>query len=202
MGPLLLAMALSQPPTDIVVVGVVVSPDPVHSTVILQMGSRSHVASPGETAFGGVVRDITTQGASLEFDGRVVQLRVRKPTEVLVKAAPAPPAPADPGAERTMARKDLERRLGTEMSRIMSETAVSSVANGGVKGVALNRVPQGTLLTDAGLQQGDIITEVDGVSIDSPITLLSLYPKLQTESQFQAVVLRNGMPVTLTLSLH
>jgi type II secretory pathway component PulC len=198
---MLLALAVSQPPTDIVAVGVVVSPDPTRSSVILQVGPRSHVASIGETAFGFRVREITPRTVSLDFEGRVVQLRVRKPAE-LVQAPPPPVAPPEPPGERTLARKDLERRLGTEMPRIMSETAVASVTTGGVKGVVLNRVPQGTLLTDAGLEQGDIITQVDGVAIDSPLTLLSLYPKLQTESQFQAIVLRNGMPVTLTLSLH
>jgi type II secretion system protein C len=198
----LLLLALSQPPGDIVAVGVVVSPDPRHSSAILQSGPRSHVATIGEMAFGGRVTAITPKSVTLDFDGRPVQLRVQKAAEGLPVARPLVPQAADSLAARSMSRTDLEKRLGSEMPRIMSETAVATVATGGVKGVVLSRLPQGTLLTDAGLQQGDIITEVDGVSIDSPVALLSLYPRLQTESQFQAVVLRNGQPVTLTLSLR
>lgn len=198
----LLLMALSQPPTDIVAVGVVVSPDPRHSSAILQSGTRSHVATIGEMAFGGVVTAISPKTVTLDFEGRSVQLRVQKSAEALPVSLPVAPHTAALPAARSMARIDLEKRLGSEMPRIMSETAVASVASGGVKGVVLNKVPQGTILTDAGLQQGDIITEVDGVSIDSPVTLLSLYPKLQTESQFQATVVRNGQSVTLTLSLR
>jgi type II secretion system protein C len=195
-----LLLALSQPPTDLTAIGIVVSKVAGHSTVVLQSGGRTRVVATGEAAFGGRVESISPRSVILDYDGRRVELRLQRGDET-AHAVAAPTAAPDP-ATRSMARADLEKRLGSEMGRIMTETAVSQVATGSVRGVALNRVPQGSLLTDAGLQQGDIITEVDGVAIDSPVTLLSLYPKLQTETQFQAVVMRNGQPVTLTLSLH
>ena len=36
---------------------------------------------------------------------------------------------------------------------------------------------------------------------DSLPTLISLWPRLQNEKQIQAVVMRNGQPVTLSITL-
>jgi type II secretory pathway component PulC len=73
---------------------------------------------------------------------------------------------------------------------------------GRVAGLALTRVPESSLLTDAGLQPGDVLTELNGTAIDGMASLMALYPRLQTESELQAVVLRNGVPVRLTVSLR
>jgi serine protease Do len=88
------------------------------------------------------------------------------------------------------------------MPKILSQTVATPVSSGSIHGVALSRIPDGSLLTDAGLQEGDILTEVDGVAIDSLASLMALYPRLQTATDVQAVVLRKGQPVTLSLSLH
>jgi S1-C subfamily serine protease len=63
-------------------------------------------------------------------------------------------------------------------------------------------MPDSTLLTDAGLRAGDVLTEVNGVPIDSLATLIGLWPRLQTESAVNAVVLRNGHPVSLSVTLR
>jgi type II secretion system protein C len=196
---LLLLLILGHPPDDLVAVGVVVSPDALRSSAILRSGGKSHVATVGEKAFGGRLTAVSARSVTVEFEGRSTEIPVKSAGTPQVFA---PPNPMDAGAARTLSRADLDKRLGSEIPRIMAETVLTPVNAGSVKGVALSRIPQGSLLTDAGLQQGDVLTEVDGVPIDSPMTLLSLYPKLQTESQVQAVVLRNGQPVTLTLSLR
>ena len=63
-------------------------------------------------------------------------------------------------------------------------------------------VREGTVLTDVGLQAGDILTEVNGVPIDSMATLIALYGRLQGESVIHAQVLRNGQPVSLGVVLR
>ena len=119
-----------------------------------------------------------------------------------IAAVAAEPATADPGA-LTMDRRDLERRLSQETSRILAETALVPVQNGSqVEGFAITRMPEGTLLTDAGLKAGDIVTEINGTPIDSLATLIGLWPKLQNETSVRATVLRGGQPVTLSLSLR
>ncbi|HWX24913.1 MAG TPA: PDZ domain-containing protein, partial [Vicinamibacteria bacterium] len=191
----LLVLALATPPDALAAVGVVVSQDPARSMAILRLGDKSRVAGVGETVFGGRITAISPRAVTLDFDGRSAQIPVKSAGgPPVAPPSPSPPAPA-PGA-KTLARADLEKRLGAEMPRILSETVLTPVNAGGIHGFSLNRVPEGSLLTEAGLQEGDVLTEVDGVPIDSLATLMSLYPRLQTASEVRAVVLRKGQPVT------
>jgi type II secretion system protein C len=204
---LLLLSALATPPSDLTVVGVVTSPRPERSVAILRSGDRTRVAAVGETAFGGRLAQVTAVAVILEFEGRPVELRL----PVGPAAPPAPPAvasrtepPEDPATPaRTLPRADVERRLGQETPRILAETTLVPVSEGGrIAGFALTRVPEGSLLTDAGLRAGDVLVSVNDVAIDSLPTLIGLWPRLQNERELRAVVLRNGQPISLAVTLR
>jgi len=192
------ALALSPaPPSDLTAVGVVVGSRPA---AILRSGTHSRVVSVGDSVFGGRVVGISSAGVTLEFGGTRTQLSLSKG----LPAAPAPPTVADesPRPAQTMERREVERRLGQEMPRILAETAVVSLAEQGLgTGVSLTRVAEGTLLTDVGLRVGDVLVSVNGVPVDSLATLIGLWPRFQNESQVTAVVLRGGQPTSLTVSL-
>lgn len=200
---LLLALTAAAPP-DLKAVGVVVARRPEASVAILHSAGRSRVVAVGETAFGGRVAEITGSGVLMEFEGVKSLLRLASAPAALAQAPPPPPPLAEPAAgELTMDRRDLERRLSLETSRILAETALVPVQNGSqVDGFAITRMPEGTLLSDAGLKPGDIVTEINGTAIDSLATLISLWPRLQNETTVRAVVMRGGRPLTLTLSLR
>ena len=195
----LLAAALSAPP-DLSAVGIVMSSREAARTAVLTSGGRTRVVGIGESAFGGRVTAIEAGQVTLQFEGGTVAARLTAPAAAA--ALPPAPAPADTEAP-VMERRDVERRLGEESSRILAETTlVPSMDQGRIAGFAITRMPQGTLLSDAGLMAGDVLTEVNGVAIDSLATLISLWPRLQAESQVQALVMRGGQPVTLSVSLR
>jgi general secretion pathway protein C len=205
MGPLLLMAVLAAPP-DLEAVGIIVSRRREGCVAILRAGGRERVVGVGEPAFGGRVTEIAPGRVSLDFDGERVDVR-------LSGAAPATPpllptaaaaAPNDAAAaSRSMDRRDMERRLGQEVPRILAETTLVPVTEAGqVAGFTLTRVPEGTLLTEAGLRPGDVITSINEVPIDSLATLIGLWPRLQTESDIRATVLRNGQPVALNVHLR
>jgi general secretion pathway protein C len=201
---------LASAPADLQVVGVVVSRDPLRSVAVLRSGGRTRLVSIGESAFGGRVALVGRESVTLDFGGgERVDLGL---TAGLVRAAAVPPRAAPvvakreeapvPGA-RAMERREVERRLGQEVPRILAETTAVPVMNDGrVAGLALTRLPESSLLTDAGLLPGDVLTEVNGTQVDGLATLMALYPKLQNETQLSAVVLRNGQPVHLTITLR
>ena len=101
-------------------------------------------------------------------------------------AAPAPSATADAGAH-VLTRRDVERRIGEEAPRILAETTLMPAVDAGrVAGFTLTRVPENSLLTEAGLRAGDVLTQINDIPIDSMATLIGLWPKLQGESTLTA----------------
>jgi general secretion pathway protein C len=207
MGPFLLLAALAAPPADLEAVGIIVSRRPEACVAILRSGGRERVVGIGEPAFGGRVSAIAPGRVSLDFGGERVDVRLAGATAAVPPAAPAPATagpredPATPA--RAMERREMERRLGQEVPRILAETTLVPVTESGqVAGFTLTRIPEGTLLTDAGLRAGDVLTSINDVPIDSLATLISLWPRLQSESDIRAVVLRNGQPVALSVHLR
>ena len=202
----LLLVAAATAPPDLEAKGVVLSPRPERSVAILQAGGRTRIVGIGESAFGGRVAAIAQGLVTLEYEGQRVELHLGSATP----AAPAPaPLPAPPPAEvselpaRTMPRRDVERRLADEIPRILAETALVPLRDEGqITGFSIARIPEGSLLTEAGLRAGDVLTRINDVPLDSMATLISLWPRLQTESELKAVVLRDGHPVTLTVTLR
>jgi type II secretion system protein C len=202
MASMLLAL-LAAPPADLAAIGLVVSPRPEASVAILRAEGRTRVVAVGDSAFGGRVSAIAPGLVTLDFEGQPTQLRLSGEVSAApVSLAAAAPAPRDdPG--QVMERREVERRLGTEVPRILAETTVLPVTDGGrPAGLVLSRLPEGTLLSDAGLKPGDVLTHVNDVPIDSLATLIALYPRLQSESHISATVLRDGHPVTLSVTLR
>ena len=195
-----LALALMASPPDVAAVGIVMSAREEARTALLTSGGRARVVGVGDTAFGGKVAAIETGHVALDFESGRVVLR-------LVADAPAAPAAAVVSAEAApalaMDRREIERRLGEESGRILAETTlVPAMDAGRVAGFTITRMPASTLLTEAGLRAGDVLTEVNGVPIDSLATLVGLWPRLQSETTVRAVVLRNGQPVPLSVTLR
>ncbi len=211
LASLMLTLALEVPPADLAVAGVVMSGTAARSTAILTSGGKTRVVSVGDTAFGGRVVSVSPEAVALDFDGERRVLRLPNAAQVTGRTAPPPaavPAPRTGPAEdpetpaRSMERVEVQRRLGDEIPRILAETAVTPVLEDGrVVGVQVARLPEGSLLTDAGLRAGDVITQINGTEIDGMATLIGLWPRLQTASELRAVVVRNGQPVSLLVSL-
>jgi general secretion pathway protein C len=210
---LLFLLALADVPADLAVAGVVVGAAPERSTAILTSGGRTRVVAIGESAFGGRLVAVTEDAVWLEFEGRRVELRLQPAPAVPVgDALPRPERPTlPPGAPpedpetpaRSMNRAEVQRRLGEEIPRILAETAVVPVMQDGrVAGVQVTRLPEASLLSDAGLRAGDVITRINDTDIDGMGTLIGLWPRLQSATELRATVVRNGQPVSLLVSLR
>jgi type II secretion system protein C len=212
--PLAAPAAVPSPaPQDLAVAGVVVASTPDRSSAILTSGGRTRVVSVGESAFGARLVSVAADAVVLEREGEHRELRL---PAVAASALPRPAsatarAPLPPGAPpedpetpaREMNRIEVQRRLGEEIPRILAETAVTPVTEDGrVVGVQVTRLPEGSLLTDAGLRTGDVLTRINDTEIDGMATLIGLWPRLQAASELRAVVVRNGQPFSIRVSLR
>jgi general secretion pathway protein C len=205
---LALLLVANAAPADLAAVGVVLARPAERSVAILRCEGRTRVAAVGDSVFGGRLVAVSADDVTLEFDGKRVDLLVASTGEVPPKGPPpAPTAPTAPAREedsppRVMDRAEVQRRLGAEIPRILAETAVRPVSEDGrVVGLRLTRVPAGTLLTEAGLRAGDVLTRINGTEIDGMATLIGLWPRLQGATDLHAEILRDGRPLSISLSL-
>lgn len=197
-------------PAAIEAVGLVRSPTPGRSVAILRSQGRTRVVTEGETAFGARLVGIGADTVTLESEGRRLELRLTT-APAFASAPPPPPPTLPPGAPpedpetpaREMDKRQVQARLGEEMTRILAETAMAPVMEEGrIVGMQVTRIPEGSLLTDAGLRAGDVVTRINDTEIDGMATLIGLWPRLQSATELRAVVLRGGQPVSLLVSLR
>jgi type II secretory pathway component PulC len=200
-----LALALVLPPgqlpEDLRAVGVVFAPAPEKRAAVLVSAGRTRVVQPGDTAFGVRLMAVHADRVEVEAGGGAVFLPIAAGS---VAATPEPVEAEGPGQDDAIAlpRAEVERRIGLEATRIMTETTLTPVSDGdAVQGFALERIPEGTVLSEAGLKAGDVLQTVNDVPIDSFATLTRLWGQLQGASTIHAQVLRNGEPVSLTIRL-
>lgn len=200
-----LALAIGVAPTDVAAVGIVMSAREEARSAVLTSAGRARVVGIGDTAFGGRVAVIEADHVIVDYDSGRVRLPLVSGAAAPVPLASAASAPATeaPDPPRAMERQEIERRLGEESGRILAETTlIPAMEAGRVAGFTITRMPESTLLSDAGLRAGDVLTEVNGVPIDSLATLIGLWPRLQTATALRALVLRNGQPVSLSVTLQ
>jgi general secretion pathway protein C len=195
------------PPGDLAAVGIVYALRPDRSVALLRSGGRTRIAGVGDSAFGGRVAVIAPGRILIDYDGRTVEVSLppRGAREAAAIPRPAAPPRNEPAAppSLTLPRREVERRLSEEIPRILGETALAPVRDEGqVVGFQLTRLPEGSLLTEAGLRPGDVLTSINGTAVDSMATLIGLWGRLQSESELSAVVLRGGQAVTLNVSLR
>jgi type II secretion system protein C len=200
------------PPTApaIEAVGLVRSSIPTRSTAILRSQGRTRVVAVGETAFGVRLLAIGSDTVQLELGGQPVELRLAPaPVSPVLpppraSSLPSDAPPEDPATPpRDMEKRQVQIRLGEEMNRILSETALAPVTEDGrVVGVQVKRIAEGSLLTDAGLRAGDVLTSVNDTTIDGMASLIALWPRLQNASELRATVLRGGQPFSLRVTLR
>jgi len=143
-------------------------------------------------------------GATVDVGGRESELRLQVGAATLAVADTPAAEPSTPPATggREMDRAELQRRLATEATRIVAETTLLPVWDAGrVAGFTISRVPEGTVLSEAGIEAGDVLTHVNDVPIDSLATLVGLWPRLQSATTVQADLVRGGQPLRLQIKL-
>jgi general secretion pathway protein C len=118
----------------------------------------------------------------------------------------ARPAPAAGGVPTEGIRKVAENRY--ELDKQVIESALSnlntlatqarlvpSFKNGQANGFKLFQIQPGSLYSSIGIENGDVITRINGYEVNSPDKALEVYQKLRESSHVTIELERGGQPI-------
>ncbi|MDO8434229.1 MAG: type II secretion system protein GspC [Candidatus Binatus sp.] len=80
--------------------------------------------------------------------------------------------------------------------------AVPHVENGKTDGFAISEVKPGSVFEQIGMQNGDLVTSIDGQPVTNPMQAMSLMGSVQNKPSIDLTVSRGGSPMNLHLDLH
>jgi general secretion pathway protein C len=188
-----------------------------------ESGARAIIASPGKPEKPYQVRDQVSPGVTIDriFADRVILLRegqhetLRLPENRLAAAAQRPQAAAR-GATRRGAPAAAPRDSGTAAAlghyrrqlRDAPEQATQFLRaepvnrDGGLAGFRISPGMDTRLFEFAGLEEGDVVTSVNGIQLDQLDKGFEALEELGQANQLTLTVLRGGQQQTIQLQLQ
>jgi general secretion pathway protein C len=99
-------------------------------------------------------------------------------------------------------RSSVDRNL-QNMGQLFTEMrAIPDVQNGKTDGFRLSEIVPGSLFSQMGLQDGDVVTSVGGQQINDPTQAIALLNSLRNASAMSITVMRAGTPMELNYNIQ
>lgn len=121
------------------------------------------------------------------------------------KVSASSPSAADTAGSVTLNCEFVESELGAEFSKIVSTVRIvpNPTDNAGINGFKVFNIQSGSLLDKVGLQNGDVIQQVNDTNLSQPDQGFALFQALQDEESLRIKALRQGdTPVTLNVTIN
>jgi general secretion pathway protein C len=80
--------------------------------------------------------------------------------------------------------------------------ALPHFVNGKTDGFSISNVAAGSVFEQLGLQNGDLLTEIDGKPVTNPMQAMGLMTAVQTASSIDLTIQRGGSPTKVHLDLR
>jgi general secretion pathway protein C len=199
----LLAIMFAPPPNGMRWSIAVMRDTEAKSTGAFPVGGKIH---------GATVTDIQETRVYLDNEGKpeyIDLIDLPTPPKPAAAAPPAAPPPGDPFAAELAAgikklgennyelnRKTLESVLGNMSLLSRSARIVPEMKDGKAAGFRFFAVRPDGPFAMIGVQNGDIISSINGLEISSPEKALEVYAKLKSASHLSLGMERNGQKVT------
>ena len=121
---------------------------------------------------------------------------------------PPPPAFKEEGFERdkgkiVMSQDFKQRMLTGDFAKVLQDAkAEPNIVDGELRGFKLTRIRQDSIYEKAGLQNDDIINEINGTPLTDTGQAVKMLQGLRTASQIELRVNRNGSFMNITIEIH
>jgi general secretion pathway protein C len=200
---------------ELVLEGVIVTADPSAAVALLRQpgSSRARAVKVGEKAYGFRLVEVSEGAIVLGRDGQLTRVTLagewtptsETPTATTMTAdvGSTPELEIDSVVKRELRRSLVEDRLIGELPVIVREARlVPRLTGGEITGFRITSLPEGTLLTEAGLKSGDVLLNINGIALNSAANFSELYPRLHAEDEVRVVVERHGEILKIVYSFN
>ena len=192
--------------------GVFASPDPALAmAIIAEKGGRDRAYRRGDALPGGAtLHEIYPDRVILSRSGRLETLKlVRKHDSASVGTATKnrkPKSATAPPGRQTVRRvpqlQEVKQLYQNEPQKLLQQIRITPVMKDGkLVGYRFSHNDR-ALMRAAGLLPQDIITEINGVSVQDTSGMFSLMQNIDQLQELQLVIMRRGIPQQLTLKLN
>ena len=204
--------------------GTIVDEVPARSAAILEDAdtSEQNLYRPGDRIGSTELLRVERDSVILRIGGRDVRLGIYLEDSPQGPAGAGPLAPlpgpvsALPGSSQsleglvkqtgpqtfTISRQNLGNRM-KDLSGFLSDVLIQPYFKEGQPyGYVITSVKNGSPIQGLGIRQGDVVLEVNGVSVSKPEDLINLYRQVMQLESVRVKVERQGSPLTLTYFLR
>ncbi|HEX5340059.1 MAG TPA: type II secretion system protein GspC [Gammaproteobacteria bacterium] len=179
------------------------------SRAIIVSGGKQQTYGVGAQLPGGaVIKDILPDRVLLSLNGRIESLRLPKLSGGDNSATPAfstprPQTTRPPSGPPPANLGQLRHQVMQHPERLLDVVRAMPVMENG-KFVGYRVFPAGNprLFAQMGLKPGDVVTAVNGISLDNPADSMRILSKLKTSDQVSITFTRNGQQQTEVLQMQ
>ncbi|MDE2304375.1 MAG: type II secretion system protein GspC [Gammaproteobacteria bacterium] len=190
------------PPTtaNLTLAGTIATQNPKRGLAIIAMGGPSKVYSVGDAIGGASLYAVYLDRVVLDRGGRLETLKLPK---ILATGAPgAMVVPARNATVQTLQNlRQMVERNPNALNHVLR--AVPSYDNraGRLRGFRLYPGRDRRAFSGLGLRPGDLVTAIDGTPLDDPQRGQQIFDTIESSSQAQVTVDRNGQTLQLSLDI-
>ena len=174
---------------------------------LLSVSGRTKLLSRGQMAEGWELSEIQLHSTLWRSGSRTRSLSMWQEDEDSGSTTPLPRTAsvrADPGGSQrvTLSGREIQPFLNDPNSLLQMAQFHPYAEDGATQGFQISNISRGSMLDKLGLQDGDVLTRIDGGSITGPTELLRAYSRLSQSTLVSMDVLRQGQNVSFVVEIE
>ena len=100
-----------------------------------------------------------------------------------------------------VSRAEVQQTMENPLQFFSQMRALPHFVNGKTDGFSISQVAPGSVFDQLGLQNGDLVTSIDGKPVTNPMQAMGLMQAMKTQSALDLTVNRGGAPTAVHLDL-
>ena len=207
--------------------GTIYSGDPLNGIAIVEFKGKRKTGSfmNGDLVIGrAMLKEVHKEKIILDNGGQLEYIEIDKQELVrtrrkvskqrakrkyaAIATAPAAKEFREEGFERaggniSMSKGYKTRLLGPDFTKVLQDAKASpNIVGGKLRGFQLSRIRENSIYQKSGMQNGDVVEEINGILLTDTAQAIKLLNSLRNESEIEIRVVRGGKPINFVINVQ